>query len=122
MKFEGAAEHGRLPSPENLAYVLYTSGTTGKPKGVMVEHRQVINLVYGIDSLHFEPFSQEHLRIGMLASHIFDASVQTIFPAVLLGHTLYIAPDHARMDGKRLWSFMRRTAFIFQMRHLLICA
>ncbi|MCB7155874.1 amino acid adenylation domain-containing protein [Bacillus stercoris] len=105
MKFEGAAEHGRLPSPENLAYVLYTSGTTGKPKGVMVEHRQVINLVYGIDSLHFQPFSQEHLRIGMLASHIFDASVQTIFPAVLLGHTLYIAPDHARMDGKQLWSF-----------------
>ncbi|MCY8846406.1 amino acid adenylation domain-containing protein [Bacillus inaquosorum] len=105
MKFKGAAEHGRLPSPKNLAYVLYTSGTTGKPKGVMVEHRQVINLVYGIDSLHFEPFSQEHLRIGMLASHIFDASVQTIFPAVLLGHTLYIAPDHARMDGKQLWSF-----------------
>ncbi|MDM5300752.1 non-ribosomal peptide synthetase [Bacillus subtilis] len=105
MKFEGTAEHGRLPSPENLAYVLYTSGTTGKPKGVMVEHRQVINLVYGIDSLHFQPFSQVHLRIGMLASHIFDASVQTLFPAVLLGHTLYIAPDHARMDGKQLWSF-----------------
>ncbi|WP_268559124.1 non-ribosomal peptide synthetase [Bacillus vallismortis] len=104
-KFEGAVEHGCLPSPENLAYVLYTSGTTGKPKGVMVEHRQVINLVYGLDSLHFEQFSQEHLRIGMLASHIFDASVQTIFPAVLLGHTLYIAPDHARMDGKQLWSF-----------------
>ncbi|MEG7380844.1 non-ribosomal peptide synthetase [Bacillus subtilis] len=105
MKFEGTAEHGRLPSPENLAYVLYTSGTTGKPKGVMVEHRQVINLVYGIDSLHFQPFSQVHLRIGMLASHLFDASVQTLFPAVLLGHTLYIAPDHARMDGKQLWSF-----------------
>ncbi|MFT4401945.1 non-ribosomal peptide synthetase [Bacillus sp. SW14] len=105
MKFEGTAEHGRLPSPENLAYVLYTSGTTGKPKGVMVEHRQVINLVYGIDSLHFQPFSQVHLRIGMLASHIFDASVQTLFPAVLLGHTLYIAPDHARVDGKQLWSF-----------------
>ncbi|MDY7046891.1 AMP-binding protein, partial [Virgibacillus sp. M23] len=64
-----------------------------------------INLVYGIDSLLFQPFSQEHLRIGMLASHIFDASVQTIFQAVLLGHTLYIAPDHARMDGKQLWSF-----------------
>ncbi|MEC1679562.1 non-ribosomal peptide synthetase [Bacillus mojavensis] len=105
LKFDQVAEQERQPSPEDLAYVLYTSGTTGKPKGVMVEHRQVVNLVSGLDGIHFQPLSQVHLRIGMLASHIFDASVQTLFPALLLGHTLYIAPDHARMDGKGLWSF-----------------
>ncbi|MNW48302.1 Gramicidin S synthase 2 [compost metagenome] len=32
----------------NLAYVIYTSGSTGKPKGVMIEHRGVVNFVYGI--------------------------------------------------------------------------
>ena len=34
-----------LVRPHNLAYVLYTSGSTGQPKGVMVEHQQVANLV-----------------------------------------------------------------------------
>jgi non-ribosomal peptide synthetase component F len=32
--------------PASLAYVLYTSGTTGKPKGVAVEHRSVVNEVW----------------------------------------------------------------------------
>ncbi|WP_250620873.1 AMP-binding protein [Bacillus subtilis] len=41
----------------------------------------------------------------MLASHIFDASVQTLFPALLLGQTLHIAKDEVRMDGHALWSF-----------------
>jgi non-ribosomal peptide synthetase component F len=31
--------------PRHLAYVVYTSGTTGKPKGVLIEHRSIVNLV-----------------------------------------------------------------------------
>ncbi|KAA6447679.1 non-ribosomal peptide synthetase [Bacillus swezeyi] len=96
------------PSSKDLAYVLYTSGTTGKPKGVMIGHRQVVNLVYGLNSRHFSGLEQDHLNVGMLASHIFDASVQTMFPALLLGHTLCIAPDSARMDGRELWSFYEK--------------
>ncbi|MBY0596360.1 non-ribosomal peptide synthetase [Bacillus bingmayongensis] len=102
------AVHSDKPVPTDLAYVLYTSGTTGNPKGVMVEHRQVINLVHGLKNRHLNRLSLESLHIGMLASHIFDASVQTMFPALLLGHTLYIAPDNIRVDGKQLWSFYEK--------------
>ncbi|NFI52313.1 amino acid adenylation domain-containing protein [Clostridium botulinum] len=37
-----------ISSANNLAYVMYTSGTTGKPKGVMIEHKQVNNFINGI--------------------------------------------------------------------------
>nr|MDF9459727.1 AMP-binding protein [Bacillus pumilus] len=87
-----------------MAYVLYTSGTTGHPKGVVIEHRHVINLVYGMKTRFFD-LLPDPLQVGMLASHIFDASVQTLFPALLLGHTPHIAKDEVRMDGHALWSF-----------------
>ena len=32
-------------TPQHLAYVIYTSGSTGQPKGVMVEHRNTVNLI-----------------------------------------------------------------------------
>jgi len=36
--------------PDNLDYIIYTSGTTGIPKGVMIEHKSVVNLVKWFDS------------------------------------------------------------------------
>ena len=37
--------HHEPPKPHHLAYVFYTSGTTGKPKGVMVEHRGLVRRI-----------------------------------------------------------------------------
>lgn len=93
---------GRHPS--SLAYVLPTSGSTGDPKGVQIEDRQVLGLVKALDETILQGLGRR-LRIGLLAPSVFDASVQQIFAALLLGHTLVIVPEDVRTDGGRLRHF-----------------
>ena len=95
-----------LATAENLAYMIYTSGSTGKPKGVMVEHRNVLNLVIGLKERIFRRYHSQ-LRVALVAPYVFDASVQQIFSTLLLGHSLHIVPDEARVDGEALINFFK---------------
>ncbi len=65
-----------------LAYLLYTSGTTGLPKGVMIEHHSVIN--YSQNVAKYLQVNSQH-RIDFSTSIGFDLSVTTTITALLLG-------------------------------------
>lgn len=88
----------------DLAYVIYTSGTTGKPKGVMLENRSVVNLIYSLYDKVYQRYEGD-LKIALIAPYIFDASVKQIFASLLLGHTLHIIPEEARIDGELLLDY-----------------
>ncbi|HSF18780.1 MAG TPA: amino acid adenylation domain-containing protein [Vicinamibacteria bacterium] len=75
------------PRPENLAYVLYTSGSSGRPKGVMVEHRALGN--------HTASAAREYAirssdRVLQFASLSFDTSLEEILPALTRGASLVL--------------------------------
>ncbi|MBC8756557.1 amino acid adenylation domain-containing protein [Kordia sp. YSTF-M3] len=72
---------------KDLAYVLYTSGTTGNPKGVMIEHRSVINLSCCLID-KYDITSQD--AIIQFASIAFDMSVEEIFPYLFAGAKVVI--------------------------------
>lgn len=75
---------------DDLAYIMYTSGTTGNPKGVMISHKSVVNLKNHFDyDLKINPQD----KIGQFASISFDASVSEIFMAILTGAELYFIDD-----------------------------
>jgi len=92
-------------SATDTAYCIFTSGSTGNPKGVMVDHRSVVNLVKGLEDRVYSPYGDRALRVSLLASYVFDASVQQIFGCLLQGHSLYIVDDESRKDGNRLLAF-----------------
>ncbi|MER6400342.1 amino acid adenylation domain-containing protein [Kitasatospora sp. NPDC001603] len=75
--------------PDHLAYVIYTSGSTGAPKGVAVQHRQILNYLAGVrERLRIEPGAS----YGLLQSLSFDFSITMLYLALSSGGRVHLLP------------------------------
>ncbi|MEI8703605.1 LLM class flavin-dependent oxidoreductase [Pseudoalteromonas sp. B62] len=75
----------------DLAYMIYTSGSSGKPKGVMIEHHNVLNLFTGLDKQFGTSQGQDHWLA--VTSISFDISVLELFWTLGNGHKVVVQPD-----------------------------
>jgi amino acid adenylation domain-containing protein len=90
MQFRSPVEVG----PDTVAYILYTSGSTGMPKGVMLPSRAVR---YFIDAMQADyPLSHED-RVAETANVSFDVSVYNMFAAWNAGASLHVIPSAQSM-------------------------
>jgi pyochelin synthetase len=86
-------------NPDDLAYVLYTSGTTGEPKGVMVSHRSVDNVVADCNARF--GIGPEDRFFGISAFN-FDLSVYDVFGALSAGAAV-VLPDYDKATDPAHW-------------------
>ncbi|PKT74467.1 hypothetical protein CW362_02280 [Streptomyces populi] len=95
-----SARHaGRTVHPGDLAYVLYTSGTTGRPKAVGITHGNVTSLLRGLEATVLRDIGPA--RVAWNASACFDASVQQ-WLRLGRGDTLVLLDEDVRADPSGL--------------------
>ncbi|HZX83325.1 MAG TPA: amino acid adenylation domain-containing protein, partial [Reyranella sp.] len=97
----------QAPEPDDAAYVIYTSGSTGEPKGVVIEHRAILNrLLWMREHYGFTPDD----RILQKTPVTFDVSVWEFFLPFITGATLIVAPPDAHRDPVALAAIIRQEA------------
>ncbi|WP_327233077.1 amino acid adenylation domain-containing protein [Streptomyces sp. NBC_01317] len=101
----------RAPGPKDLAYVLFTSGSTGVPKGVAVEHRALVNLTRAVR--HSFPVDADD-RVLQFVSFGFDVAVSDLFFPWVAGAELHIPSEDERI-GEALLDKLResRITYVF---------
>lgn len=82
--------------PTNIAYVLYTSGSSGDPKGVIVEHGAAAKSVLEQAS-RFGHNTADGARVLQFCSYTFDVCVTDIFTTLACGGCICVPSDHDRL-------------------------
>ena len=83
------------PAPEDTFILLYTSGSTGVPKGVRLTHKNLVCFINWYTK--FYELSEKD-RVGQYASYGFDACMMDMYPALSAGAAVCIVPEEMRLD------------------------
>jgi amino acid adenylation domain-containing protein len=112
----GPAGRGRPARPEpsagDLCYVLYTSGTTGRPKGILMTHGALLNIVEWQAGFSAAAPGEATLQYSAIS---FDVSFQEIFATLASAGTVVCPSERQRQDPSALWAVIagERIARVF---------
>ncbi|MDT3424992.1 tyrocidine synthetase-3 [Paenibacillus forsythiae] len=101
---EDSSNLNNINVPTDLIYVIYTSGTTGKPKGVMIEHRNLVNMTFAWMN-HYK-LDVIEAKLLQMASLSFDVFAGDLCRSLLTGGSLYICPDEIKLELKSLYALI----------------
>lgn len=94
----------KINKPKDLVYCIYTSGTTSKPKGVLIQHAGLLNLCHNLINVIYDQYSVE--EVALIAAYVFDASLQNLITPLMFGRCLHIISDQVKMDADKLTEYI----------------
>lgn len=108
-----AVQHS--PRSNSFAYIMFTSGSTGEPKGIMIRQKSIVNEVtacykrfFGLDENTKSLEIQRPLVIAILADFSFDPSIVQLFMGLFYGNCIVPVPDDVKKSQWKLSEFLSR--------------
>ena len=95
LSLPAVTEQPAEPKPSSLFILLYTSGSTGVPKGCQLTHGNLVCFCHWYQC--FYDLKPEH-NVAAYASYGFDACMMDMYPALTCGATVHIVPEELRLD------------------------
>ena len=92
-------------TPRNSAYIIYTSGSSGTPKGVVVQHASLANKVV---TLGADFGAGPGLRVALLSSPAFDPSIEQVTLPLVHGASIVVISDATRESPQLFWNYVTR--------------
>lgn len=106
MQSQSAENLGTTATPDNLAYLIYTSGTTSRPRGALIEHKSLVNALWGWERAYsLSTTTSCHLQT---ASFAFDVFTGDVVRTLGLGKRMVICPAEFLLSAPELYDLMRR--------------
>ncbi|MDH6222142.1 non-ribosomal peptide synthetase [Streptomyces pseudovenezuelae] len=90
--------------PEHLAYVVFTSGSTGVPKGVAVQHRSIVHYLHAV----LERVDGHGRSFALLSTAAADLGFVSLFGPLISGGTLHLVARETATDPGALADYLRR--------------
>ena len=91
-----------VSTPENLMYCIYTSGTSGQPKGVMIPHKAVVNYCMPSRcSIMREAIKDNCIKIASVTNMVFDIFVTEAILSLTNGMEVYLMDEEQAKDGNQ---------------------
>ncbi|QQS35339.1 MAG: amino acid adenylation domain-containing protein [Ignavibacteriales bacterium] len=98
-------------SEDSVVYILYTSGSTGNPKGVQIIHKSLVNFLQSMQNVPGLTKDDSLLAITTLS---FDISGLELFLPLITGAQLVIASKAEALDGRMLLSLLKKNITVMQ--------
>ena len=90
---------------KDLVYIIYTSGTTGKPKGVMIQHKNLLNLVFAIDDV--KKLQETSISLS-ITNYTFDMFVIETLVMLFLGKKIILADNNEAIMPNKISELVER--------------
>ena len=95
----------REVTASDLAYIMYTSGSTGQPKGVQIEHGALATYCFADIEVYELTTDDRTLQFSTLS---FDIAIEEIFPPLMMGSSVVVRPRERAISQNELSSIVER--------------